>query len=59
MPVYRDLRMLRRDLLQKERLNMILTPTVITMAIIMTVTAVMNTAQNITVPETEQEERLL
>ena len=34
MPVYRDQRMLRRDLLLREHWNMILMPNVITMVII-------------------------
>ena len=34
MPVFRDQRMLRRDLLQREHWNMILMPNVITMGII-------------------------
>ncbi len=55
MPAYRDQRMLRRDLLLKERLNMIRMPNATTMVIIMAVTAVMNTARNIIVPGTDQE----
>jgi hypothetical protein len=53
-PGYRDQRMLRRNLLLKDRWNMILMPNATTMVIITTVIALMITVQITTAMETDQ-----